>query len=93
MEGEKSALPAALDHEKEAVEILVSDTGSGIPENALDRVFEPFFTTKEQGTGLGLAITHGIIQQHGGSIEAESKEGQGTTFRIYLPVRKGEENA
>ena len=79
--------------EKQSLEITVSDTGRGIPERALERVFEPFFTTKENGTGLGLAITHGLIQQHGGSIEVESKEGEGTTFRIYLPVNKGDEDA
>lgn len=79
--------------EKPAVEITVTDTGRGIPEKALERVFEPFFTTKESGTGLGLAITHGIIQQHGGSIEVESREGEGTTFRIHLPVKQGDENA
>jgi two-component system NtrC family sensor kinase len=91
--GGKIRFASRFHHEKGAVEIMVSDTGKGVPENALDRIFEPFFTTKEQGTGLGLAITHGIIQQHGGTIEVESKEGQGTTFRIYLPGRKGEENA
>jgi two-component system, NtrC family, sensor kinase len=79
--------------EKEAIEVTISDTGRGIPENALDRVFEPFFTTKESGTGLGLAITHGIVQQHGGSIDVESMPGEGTTFRIYLPIFKGEGNA
>jgi two-component system NtrC family sensor kinase len=91
--GGKIRFTSRLHPEKEAVEIMVSDTGRGIPENALDRIFEPFFTTKERGTGLGLAITHGIIQQHGGSIEVESKEGQETTFRIYLPTFKGDENA
>jgi two-component system, NtrC family, sensor kinase len=82
-----------LVREQEGVEITVSDTGRGMPENMLDRVFEPFFTTKGSGTGLGLAITHGIIQQHGGSIEVESKPGEGTAFRIHLPIRKGEEDA
>jgi signal transduction histidine kinase len=71
----------------------VSDTGRGISENALDRIFEPFFTTKESGTGLGLAITHGIIQQHGGSIDVESNPVEGTTFTIRLPIPKGEGNA
>lgn len=79
--------------EQEALEITVSDTGRGMPENMLDRIFEPFFTTRESGTGLGLAITHGIIQKHGGSIDVQSKPGEGTTFRIRLPVLKGEEHA
>ncbi|MBN2032622.1 MAG: PAS domain-containing protein [Deltaproteobacteria bacterium] len=79
--------------ERGEIEITVSDTGRGIPENASDRVFEPFFTTKQSGTGLGLAITHGIIQQHGGTIDVKSKPGKGTTFGIHLPIRKGEEDA
>ena len=91
--GGKIRFASRMVPEKQAVEITVSDTGRGIPERALDRVFEPFFTTKETGTGLGLAITHGIIQQHGGSIEVESKEGEGTTFRIHLPISKGDEDA
>jgi PAS domain S-box-containing protein len=78
--------------DKKSVEVTVSDTGTGIPESELDHVFDPFFTTKDSGTGLGLAITHGIIQRHGGSIEVESREGQGTTFRIRLPVARGDDN-
>lgn len=91
--GGKIRFTSRLVPEKEDIEISISDTGLGIPENSLDRVFEPFFTTKESGTGLGLAITHGIIQQHGGSIDVESKAGEGTTFTIHLPIHKGEENA
>ena len=68
------------------IEIIVSDNGKGIPEENLDRIFEPFFTTKETGTGLGMAITHGLIEQHGGTIKVVSKVGQGTTFTITLPV-------
>jgi two-component system NtrC family sensor kinase len=79
--------------EKGMVEITVADTGGGIPEKDLERIFEPFFTSKESGTGLGLAITHGIIEQHDGSIRVESKEGEGTTFRIHLPVGKGDPDA
>jgi two-component system NtrC family sensor kinase len=91
--GGKIRFTSRLVHEKKVVEITVSDTGGGIPEKDLERIFEPFFTSKESGTGLGLAITHGIIEQHDGSIGVESKEGEGTTFKIHLPVGKGDQDA
>lgn len=76
--------------EVETVEIVVSDSGQGISEENMSKIFEPFFTTSEGGTGLGLAITHGIIEQHGGTIEVESKLGRGTSFTIRLPFDNGE---
>lgn len=66
--------------------LRITDTGCGISLEDLPRVFDPFFTKKEKGTGLGLSITHGIIKEHGGKIFVDSKLGQGTTFRIELPV-------
>jgi signal transduction histidine kinase len=70
------------------VVLTVVDTGSGISPEIIDRIFDPFFTTKApgKGSGLGLASAHGIIKAHGGFIWVESKAGQGTTFRIYLPA-------
>jgi two-component system NtrC family sensor kinase len=65
-------------------QIIVSDTGSGIPEEMLPKIFEPFFSTKES-TGLGLAVVYRIIQQHEGNIKVESKPDEGTTFTIHLP--------
>lgn len=70
------------------VEISIIDTGCGIPEKNLKRIFDPFFTSKEvgKGTGLGLSVSHGIVKAHGGAIEVESTVGEGSTFRIYLPL-------
>lgn len=66
--------------------ISFSDNGPGIPEEIRSKVFQPFFTTKEQGTGLGLSIASRIVHEHGGRIKLLTKEGQGTTFTIYLPT-------
>ncbi len=71
------------------VQLLVTDTGVGIPEEARPRIFDPFFTTKKKGTGLGLSISYGIIQGHGGTIEVDSQVGKGSTFIVTLPSAKG----
>jgi signal transduction histidine kinase len=75
------------------VEISVRDTGTGIDKGTLDRIFEPFFTTKEKGkgTGLGLATVYGVANNHGGLVDVDSRVGEGTTFRMYLPVRSCQE--
>lgn len=77
------------------VEIKISDTGSGIPEEVKSKVFDPFFTTKEvgKGTGLGLNLSYNIIAKHGGTIEVESEVGKGTTFTIILAAQSGEEDS
>jgi signal transduction histidine kinase len=68
--------------------ISVPDTGTGIAGAIRGKIFDPFFTTKPiaQGTGLGLAISHGIVEDHGGSIEVQSEEGAGTEFIVSIPV-------
>jgi len=70
------------------VELVVEDSGRGIPQEILGRVFEPFFTTKAQGSGLGLPIAHAIVTQHGGSIRAENVPGAGARFVIRLPIAR-----
>jgi len=72
--------------EKDLVKVDFQDTGHGIPPENMEKLFTPFFTTKEKGTGLGLAISHGIIERHGGKIEAQSEVGKGSTFTVYLPA-------
>jgi two-component system NtrC family sensor kinase len=72
----------------ESFQIVVRDTGAGIPDAIQSKIFDPFFTTKPvgQGTGLGLAISYGIVQDHHGSIEVTSTEGTGTEFTVRIPL-------
>ncbi|OGC10916.1 hypothetical protein A3K48_00005 [candidate division WOR-1 bacterium RIFOXYA12_FULL_52_29] len=72
--------------EKAVIEI--ADTGIGIPADKLALIFDPFFTTKGRGTGLGLAVTYRIVQEHGGEIGVTSRPGEGTTFKICLPIKQ-----
>ena len=74
------------------IEITVTDTGEGISAEDLVKIFDPFYTTKQKGTGLGLAITLGIIEQHGGTIEVDSKKDRGSTFKIKLPINPGDKD-
>jgi two-component system NtrC family sensor kinase len=79
----------------ESVSVSVSDTGSGIAPENIQRIYDPFFTTKTspregqaRGTGLGLSVTYGIIQEHAGKIRVESHPGQGTTFTLDFPMSR-----
>ncbi len=76
---------------RDGIVISIRDTGIGIPPDHAGRVFEPFFTTrsKEGGTGLGLSVSYGIVVDHGGEIEVESKVGEGSSFTVWLPVEAG----
>jgi two-component system NtrC family sensor kinase len=86
--GGRLVIHTAPGGDKISVIIKITDTGTGIPPENIDKIFDPFFTTKEigKGTGLGLAVTYGIIQKHGGQIVFESEPGRGTSFIIKLPV-------
>lgn len=74
--------------ENNAMEVTVQDTGPGIPENIRSAIFNPFFTSKKHGTGLGLSTAYGIVQSMGGKIEVESREGEGSLFRVKLPQKE-----
>lgn len=74
----------------DAIVVEIEDSGSGIPQDTLEKIFDPFFTTKKvgQGTGLGLSIAYGLVQKHHGSIAVTSQLGQGTRFTLRLPIRQ-----
>jgi two-component system sensor histidine kinase HydH len=73
------------DESSGAARVIISDTGTGIRDEDLNRIFDPYFTTKSAGTGLGLAIVHKIVESHGGEVKVESRKGEGTAVTILLP--------
>ncbi len=84
------ALKVSTKNLNEKVEIRISDNGNGIPNKIKDKIFQPFFTTKPtgEGTGLGLSLSYDIVTKvHGGELNVESKEGNGSEFIIQIPVR------
>ncbi len=81
-------IAAENEPERRFVEIAISDTGTGIAQENLETIFDPFFTTKSQGTGLGLSIVYRIIAAHHGEISVSSQVGEGTTFRVLLPMEE-----
>ncbi len=85
----RSLRAAADPQERREVVISIADSGPGIPSEIRDRIFYPFFTTKDAGSGVGLAKAQKIVSSHGGSIELESREGEGALFRIRLPAAEG----
>jgi len=92
MDGEGGTLTLATRSLKDAIEVTVSDTGTGIPQKYLKKIFDPFFTTKElgKGTGLGLNIVHRIVAKYGGTVDIKSTHGKGTTFTITFPIKRDE---
>lgn len=82
---EFSAMPGS---NNKAILVKVKDTGFGISKEDLTKIFDPFFTKKRTGIGLGLAVSHQIIKNHRGITYAESEQGKGTTFYVFLPIEK-----
>lgn len=87
-EGGRLSVSTAYDQEHDMIEVHISDTGPGIPEETLERIFEPFYTTKPEskGVGLGLSVAYGIVRQHQGEISVRSQPGEGTHFTVQLPA-------
>jgi two-component system sensor histidine kinase AtoS len=87
-EGGTLSVKTLYDDRTDCIQIEVTDTGTGIKEEDIDKIFTPFYSSKPKGTGLGLAITKRLIEGHGGSIRVQSVPGQGTLFTIRLPVKR-----
>jgi PAS domain S-box-containing protein len=73
------------------IQLDIQDVGCGVPQDKLNKIFDPFFTTREGGVGLGLSVSHGIIQEHSGIVDVESKEGRGTVFHVQLPLIRSQQ--
>jgi len=87
-ENYKPTVSVSTKKRNKKLDITVSDNGNGMPKKVLDKIFQPFFTTKPsgQGTGLGLSLSYDIVKAHGGELKVETKEGEGTQFKIILPI-------
>jgi two-component system NtrC family sensor kinase len=87
-EGGELNVTTRITDDSKGIEIEISDTGCGIPEEHLSKLFDPFFSTKSigEGTGLGLSVSLGIVQRHNGTIEVKSKAGEGSVFIIRFPI-------
>jgi PAS domain S-box-containing protein len=90
--GKQGVIEINLEKQNSSLTITITDNGTGIPEEDLEKVFTPFYSSKPSGTGLGLPLAGKIIDLHGGHITVESKVGVGTTFRIHLPVRVNQDS-
>jgi len=84
--GEKGTPTVETWRQGHHAEIIVRDTGPGIPRETLSRLFTPFYTTKPAGTGLGLPIVRRLVEDHGGRVAVDSEEGVGTSFIVLLPI-------
>lgn len=82
----KGKLTICTKNTTNGVELIVSDTGPGIPPAILQKIFAPFYTSKKNGTGLGLSVSRNIVEGHNGTIHVDSEVGKGTVFTIYLPI-------
>jgi signal transduction histidine kinase len=80
------SLTVSTERQGEVVQIHVHDTGGGISDENMAKIFEPYFTTKDFGSGLGLTVVYKIVKEHGAEITVKSKEREGTTFTISLPI-------
>jgi len=86
-QGGELRVTSRVDAAQKGIELRISDSGPGIPNDVKTRLFEPFFTTKKMGTGLGLAIAYGIMERHKGQLRVETEPGRGTSFTVALPIR------